>query len=222
MTFPFPVFIQGAAPDATVSYISSANAGSGSSQTFTAQSIGTADADRYVIVGVMQNGSTRPSTPTVTIAGTTATSVAYARNDYGGSASTSAGLQILKVTSGTTADIVVTWNTSCDVTAIGVWRAIGLSGTTANATSSSTASPSSLDLNVTAGGIIVALQANGQYSTATWTGPTEDFDTNFRTYYAYSGASAAYATASTPATVSCTLVSFNVGVGVAASWSKPS
>jgi hypothetical protein len=61
-----------------------------------------------------------------------------------------------------------------------------------------------MDVNTTAGGIVVGIGLVNAGTTATWTGPTEDFDGAIESGVAvFSGASAATASASTPLTVTC-------------------
>lgn len=156
-----------------------------SSYTFTAQAIGTAAADRYVIVGAAgSNTASEPSS--VTVGGVSATkAVGTAGGNH------SAGLWVALVTSGSTADIVVTWPGSIDRCAIGVWSATGLSSVTPSNTATSNASPGSCTVTTLADGFAIAYSHLG-YGTVTWsgTGVTQDFNTSIEASVKNTGASA--------------------------------
>jgi len=154
--------------------------------TFSAQAIGTAASDRYVIVGVAgSNTASEPST--VTVGGVSATKVV---GTAGGNHS--AGLWVALVTSGSTADIVVTWPGSIDRCAIGVWSSTGLSSVTPSNTATSNATPGSCTVTTLAGGFAIAFSHLG-YGTVTWsgTGVTQDFNTSIEASVKNTGASAA-------------------------------
>jgi len=214
MTF-MPTF-DGGVGAASLVHTGRNDAGSGSTQTFTAEAIGTAAPNRYVIVAVMQNSGTRPATPTVTIGGITATPAVEMRTDYSGAASTTQALFIAAVPTGATADIVVTWSTTVDITAIAKWAAYGINPTVIG-TATSGANPASFTVNVPSGGIVIAAVNNPQYTTSTWTGATEDYDHNFRTFYNITGASGTVNSGGS-ANIQCDIATPNVQAGVAASW----
>jgi hypothetical protein len=208
--------IDGGAGAATVTYIGRNDAGSGSTQTFAGQAIGTAAPNRYVIVSVAQNSGTRLATPTVTVGGISATAVVALRTDYSSAASTTQALFIAAVPTGTTADVVVTWSTTVDFTAIAVWAAYGINPT-AIATATSGADPASFTVNVPSGGIVIAAVNNTQYTTSTWAGATENYDNNLRSFYNHTGASGVINSGGT-VNIQCDIASPNVQAGVAASW----
>jgi len=215
----FALGLVGGRAAAAVSYVGRNDAGSGSVATFNSQGIGAAAANRTVIISVGQNSGSRPSSPTVTVNGNAATLIVARRTDYSTSASTTQALYAIEVPTGTTANIVVTWSTTVDTTAIGVWAAYGLGSLSPYDTETSGADPAAMNVDVPAGGIVVGAVFNGNnVAVGTWTGLTENYDQNFRSFYAHTGACAAYSSAQAPATVSCDIASPNVQAGVAASW----
>lgn len=184
-----------------------------SSYTFTSQAIGAAASDRYVIVGVgHSNAAADPSS--VTIGGVSATKIASVT---AGSVH-NASLWIALVTTGTTADIVVTVAGS-NRCGIGVWSATGLSGTTAVATGTSTATNPSATIATVAGGFAIGFVHIGYPASGdTWTGTgvTERFDTNGESDTNYTGADAP--TTGSNITLTCTPSASTYAAGVFASW----
>lgn len=155
------------------------------SWTFTAQAIGTAAADRYVIVGVgISNNASEPTS--VTVGGVSATKVV---GTAGGAHC--AGLWVALVTGGTTADIVVNASGTTDRCAIGVWSATGLLSVTPNNTATSNAATGSCTVTTLAGGFAISFCHLG-YGTVTWsgTGVTQDFNASIEASVKNTGASA--------------------------------
>jgi hypothetical protein len=91
--------------------------------TFTSRSIGTAASDRYVIVGVSTNDGIEATG--VTVGGNSATKI----HNTVDSGSLNASLWMVNVTSGTTANIVVTSGDNIKLCFITVGAATGISGT---------------------------------------------------------------------------------------------
>jgi hypothetical protein len=174
--------------------------------TFTTRAIGTAAANRVVVIScsMEQSGpSGLPTVASVTIGGISATQVA--------TVTASDGTEVLEmweaaVPTGTTATIVVNLNNDSEFCAMGVWAVYGAGTTKYNsATSNSTGSPISASINSPAGGVIIAASAIGGGGTWTWTNVTENFDATHRSGNRnYSGASLAYAAAQTGLSVSAT------------------
>lgn len=174
--------------------------------TFSAKSLGAADADRKIIIGVAGVTVSPPRTMvSVTVGGITATEIIYL-GDLNAGIESYSGLYIASVPTGTTGDVVVTWSGSVSNMGIGVWRVIGASSI-ADDTGSSVATPVMTDtLNIPAGGIAVGV-AHWSVGTAgvTWAGITEDFDGNTDAgNERYSGASDAFATEQVGLTISAT------------------
>lgn len=153
-----------------------------SAYTFNTRNIGTAAADRIVVVGVSagQSGST-VRTCTVTIGGVTATQLVFVAKTS--TNSTHVGLFALLVTSGTTANIVVTLSGAQVRCGIQVWSLTGTGGvvTPANTANNTAASTTAVSTTITtvAGGACIGMfgdAISGASQTTTWTGLTEDND----------------------------------------------
>ena len=173
-----------------LTFQTSANNATGlTTYTFSAQAIGTAAADRRVIVTVAGTGSNNTTITTVTVGGVTATEIIDAANSQN-----NMGVFIALVTTDTTADIVITFSNAKARCAIGVWSCTGLSSDTAVDSDSSTAEPGVITLTTVASGFAVSMAADGSTGslTHTWTNLTEQFDATVSTR-SYSGASDATA-----------------------------
>ena len=144
--------------------------GSATTFTFSGKSIGAAAANRRVYVGVF-GSSAQSSISSVTIGGNTATNH-VSRND----SNRLAGIYSYPLTTGTTANIVVTFPGSENRCFIGVWAAYGADATPHD-TLSSGASSSTGTIDIPEGGALIAYaHNNGGSATFTWAGATEDFD----------------------------------------------
>jgi len=181
--------------------------------TFTSVDIGSAAADRQVLVGVGIGADSRTFSsvkihvPTVAAdpTGTTMTSLIDVTTTGGFDR---AGLFIATVASGTSAEIVVTTSGANGRCGLAVWSVNG-AASTANDTLSSTASPMTGTIDCSAGGVIVAYAfpiASGAGRTFTWAGVTEDFDeaVDGGNNTMHTGASEAFDAVQTGLTVSCT------------------
>lgn len=169
-----------------VSLTASPAVGTGAPVTFSAASIGAADSDRYVVVCAITedgtNTTTRPIT-SMTIGGVTATEAAQASGD---AYRRNAAVFYLKVTSGTTADIVLNFASGHDGALIRVYRVIVPSGTTMSVkgsltdiTHTSGVVLDASDLTVDEGAAAFIAVMQDTTNTATFTtssGLTEDFE----------------------------------------------
>ncbi len=145
-----------------ISYIGSADSGASSatsSKTFTGVSIGAADANRTVIVCIAAclpgAGGTNDTFSSVTIGGISATKrVVATGGDF-----LKLAIYTATVTSGTTADIVVTFTENHDDCVVFVYRGVGLSTftPTATASGSNNANPRNANLTTPAGGSVVGI-----------------------------------------------------------------
>lgn len=175
--------------------------------TFTNKNIGTAAANRYVIVAA--GGSNSPTSSTlnsVTVAGNSATSVVTA-NGFAGTITSPTGIFIYgPLPTGTTATITITFSGAMARAGIGIWTATGLNSATATATSSSTANPASTTINISANGFAIgyAIAVIGTSNTFTWTGLTKQFDQVQDSSTSQTGASDTFATAQSSRTVTAT------------------
>lgn len=155
--------------------------------TFSAENLGAANAERYIIVGVTgrsSDGGAR-TLSSVTVGGVGATI-----NVQVHSSGNTAAVAIAKVPTGTTGDVVLVWSSTMGNADIGLWRVTDVTSTTANDTLSSTADPPSDTINVNADGIVIAIsKSDAGGDTTTWAGITEDFDAADSAGNNYSGAS---------------------------------
>lgn len=148
--------------------------------TFSGVNIGTADQYRFVVVCVRGwSGSTATRTvSSLTIAGTTATSLVNPSNQYAGA------IYGLTVTSGTTADIVVTFSSSMNNAGIFVYTVNNLQSTTAIDTSdiSVTNATASDTLTTKQDGIIIAHMMCGPVASfSSWTNLTSNVTSDLET-----------------------------------------
>ena len=178
----------------TANYVTSVsnNGGGGfatSPVTFSSVDIGTASATRKVIVGVGIDGyQGNEAYTSLTIGGVAANLIQEQNAASGGRP---VALYELDVSSGTSADIVVTFTgtqTKCYSMGIGVWT---IEGGTLFSTVGSTADPGAGNVNVPAGGTVIAIMTEGNAAaTYAWANLTENFDNQVRaSRQAFSGAS---------------------------------
>jgi hypothetical protein len=154
----------------TGAYLQSATSSSDlSTYTFSAQNLGTAASDRYIIVGVTHRGTGVIST--VTVDGIAAAELVVIANG-----STQVGLYLASVPTGTSGDVVVTLSTTTNRCGVHMWRAVGLGEASAFDTLAIAANILQGAVEVPAGGFTVAVALNSQSDTFTWTGLTEDHD----------------------------------------------
>jgi len=167
--------------------------------TFSSESIGTAAADRYVIVGATYVGGSTPSPATVTIGGINAVELIlqapasfYAHTSF----------FYALVPTGTTADIVVTWANSSSNFGIGVWNVTGSASVSPVQVAGDNTSPASaVTLNIPSGAAAMGLTINrGASATCAWVGLTENFDTQIESINHFSGSSSTTAGSATSVT----------------------
>jgi hypothetical protein len=189
-----------------------------SSYTFTSADIGTADADRTVVVAVASRKSGATTTITgVTVGGVSATELVQVSNFATNTCV--AGLYAINVASGTSADIVVTFADPMLRCGIGVYRCTGIS-TTPNDTATSATSGASVNVDVTAGGAAIGVASAGTTSqpACTWTVVGEHYDGRIGAEVSiHSGASAEFASGAT-VSPSVTIVSPTEPAAAYASW----
>lgn len=188
--------------------------------TFSTQPIGAAATGRRIIVGF---GCARVGAVTIdsmTIGGSAAAEVVEV-SDNDGTVFYASALYILQVDAGTTATIAVTISASAAAGYCEIWSAYGLSSSTAVDTLSSTASPPSGGLDVSAGGIAVGYcnaDSGGGGLTFTWAGLTEDLDETVSGTTSHTGASQAFAAGELNRTITCTPSAGTAAAMVAASF----
>lgn len=147
--------------------------------TFTAAGIGTASSDRLVVVSASGNASSDPNSnvSSLTIGGNAATIVDQITTTGGGMV---CALYYLLVTSGTTADIAVTFGEGQSHAAIGVWAITGWGSQTPTdsdkAQSSTGVSQSLSTVTIDSNGGAVFGYGDDVNAGTTWTNATEDYD----------------------------------------------
>lgn len=158
----------------TGSFTDTANA---TAYTYTGASIGTAAANRMVIVTGCANGNNSGAISSVTIGGVTATINSFITPT--GNSDPALFVASLIVASGTTADVVATYATAKARSNIDVYYAYVDSATPTNSASDDDDSnPANVSININAGGFAVGVVASdGGTNTYTWTGLTEVYDT---------------------------------------------
>jgi hypothetical protein len=158
--------------------------------TFAAQNLGAAAADRQIIVAVHYRNTGPPILTSLTIAGVSATFVVDQQ-----SAINRTNVVIANVPTGTSGDIVATFDVASARCTIGVYRAVGINST-AHATSADNNSPSSVIISVPAGGIVCSAHTARTTSTA-WSGATPDYSDFVESTLYCSGRAAEIATSAT-------------------------
>jgi len=172
-------FMQSAASVANVAYAgNTAAAASSSPQAFSNVAIGTAAADRYVVVAVaLRTNGTQADASAVTVAGVSCTQIGTDVNS--GSNHLSFWRTNSPIASGTTANISVAWTNAANI-GVATWAVTGLQSTTPTDTDTTTTDAASVTSTVSAGGVLIAA-AYSSYLIPTsitfgWTGASEDFD----------------------------------------------
>lgn len=170
---------QGEATEVNLTYIGSTNnTGGGTTATFTNHAIGAASSDRLVVVGINYEDPGQPVISGVTIGGVSATEAVQVQSSNRGCS----GIFYLKVTSGTTADIVVTYALGIDRSRINVWTIKDQGQDAAVATDSGNAASGtglSMSVDIPANGCAIAVDTHGTGgTTTTWTGATDSHEGN--------------------------------------------
>lgn len=170
--------------------------------TFSSQAIGTAEADRKVVVGVSGHGSTASarSISSMTIGGVSATLLVASVNSAESQYITE--LWQAPVPTGSTGDVVITFNATMGYVGIGSYAVTGAT-LSAHATALDTVGdPLSTTIDVPAGGVLIGACGDNAAGFI-WTGITEKYDEILGAGEAHSGASDAFATIQTGLAVTC-------------------
>ena len=185
---------------ASISYQGTAtNTSSLTTYSYTSQPLGIATDSRVVIVGLGTRGVGQLAS-SVTVAGISATKV-IAQTDPSVLNSSEIWAAIVPASAGATGTIVVNYSSAPPRNAIAVYAAYNLlSRGGATQTGSSSAASPSVSLSLPTHGIGLAFLYGGAAVTVTWTGLTEDVDTQVASQN-YSAASGVYQTATSPVTV---------------------
>ena len=205
----------------TLSYRTTLTSGSNATNyTFAATDIGTAAANRKVIVAAWADSSA--ATPrthnSLTIGGVSANLVTSVTDI--GTAACITSLWELDVASGSTADIVLSTSGGNVRCGIAVWAAYGCAQSSARDTATSVADPADLSVDTLSGGFVVAFAGatGGSAPSNSWTGLTERSDQTIESG-GVSAADSSGLSASTPLTISANYsVTPDRATGVSAAW----
>jgi hypothetical protein len=138
-------------------------------------SIGTAAADRRIIVGTYGRSNTRTvSSITVKPVGYSNVTLTSVISQAGGNSTTA--LYIGLVPDGTQADFEIVWSGGQTTCGFGAWSATGLASNTAVDSGGSTANPGSVTLSTLAGGFWIGMIGHNSTGTISWNIGTEDFE----------------------------------------------
>lgn len=178
-----------------------ADATNATEYTFSAVDIGVAAGNRSVIVVINSRGlGTTRTVSSATIGGIGATISVQGTNIAGGNSSISAVI-VASVPTGTTADVVVTFDAEMLRCGIGSFSTTGIDNTATDSFVSTSDGDPTGTIDVVAGGFAVG----GAYSqeaspSASWTGLTERYDASLDSV-THTGGSADFATTQTGLTV---------------------
>lgn len=142
--------------------------------TFAGQNLGTASADRIIVVAIAGregDGGANRTLSSVTVAGISATIIANS-----GNVPTHTDIAVAAVPTGTSGSIVVTYSGQVSRCVIGTWATTGMSASSTSADASDTSDPYSASVDVPAGGVAFGISYDNGNTTFTWTGLTEDSD----------------------------------------------
>ncbi len=158
---------------ATLSYRSLfTSTGNSTAYTFTSD-ISTAQADRFVLVGIIGSGLTNRSLVSITVNGSTAT-IATSLIATASFAATGAIAAVAQAT-GTIATTVVTFSAPYIDLYASVWSAYGLGTATPTATMIDTSAPLSGTISVSAGGVAIGISRGQTLGTAVFTATWPEF-----------------------------------------------
>lgn len=188
--------------------------------TFTNHAVGTAAANRTTIVAAMGDDSaTLWDFSSMTVGGNSA---AQQIESSGGTSNPESSIYAIANPSGTTSTIVVTASEAVTEMTVCVWAAYGLNSVTATDTATgNTLTTIALDVDVSAGGLVVGACINSNASRSfTWTGITESSDFGGGAEVTYSTANDAFVSAQAPVSpgIGCTITVGNNSSGVAAAF----
>lgn len=170
--------------------------------TFSSASLGVADTNRHIVVVTGSDGNDGDETTAVTVAGVSATKIVQAVGPSGNGGNSA--IWIAAVPTGTTGDIVVTYDAGQLASAIAVYRLVNYSATAYDTASDTTGDPSSVTIDVAADGVVIAGNLiEESVGTAVWIGVTENYDSDLFADASIHYASDKFTSAQTNMTVSC-------------------
>lgn len=194
----------------------------GTSHTFSSMSIGAADTNRYVIVGIgcfdLSNQGTTYSPTSLTVGGISATKIAGGVSGVDSGFTTGCSLWRAAVPTGTTATVIAYWDDTISRCQVTTYRLIHSNGTPEDTDAQVSTTANFVTLTLTTPNVGIAYSAirdNNAGTDVAWSGtasPVEDFEQT-ETYNAYAGASFI-----TDGTVIATHTGNEVVSAVAATW----
>lgn len=167
--------------------------------TFSSQNLGTAAADRYIVVALNSRMAGSPTSTSVTVGGVSATLVV--EQWFSGCYSS---LWIAAVPTGATGDIVATFGAGQVRAFYGAWRLDDLASATASDTDTSTAHPHAGTLDIPVDGVGIGSVIATDAVTMTWSGLTGDASGTGHEATAYAFAHQTYPSGSTGQAISAT------------------
>lgn len=176
--------------------------------TFSSMMIGLPDSTRNIIIAVSQNDSRSSAVTSLLIGGISATKIGEIENASGSI------LQcwIATVTSGSTANVVVSIPGTCNFLCVSTFYSYGLKSKTPTSVSSSISAPGSTSVTVPDNGFAISFSMSGEATgtpTATWVNAVEQYDA-VRSTGTTTGSGAILKTAG-PTTITCTWTTTTTG-----------
>ena len=176
------------------SYVDASNL---TTYTYSAVDLGPSRAKKVIIVPSCGIGGTVPAVSTLTVDGVSASFVGAQSNGFG---ETRSEIWQVELTANPSGTVVVTYASGATRAGIGVYWASD-SASAASHVQTSNANPTTVSINVPAGGYCVAVSSNNNDDVTAWTGITERFDDLLEVTTRQSGASDNFAAAQTGLTV---------------------
>ena len=178
----------------TVTYADSAT--SEGATTLSSMGLGTAAANRHIVVGIGNGGGAPATLSAVTVAGESCTKLIEITGDPH-----TAGLWIVALPAGTSGDVVLTMSDADPRIGVDTFAVYGASAIAFDTASDIKSNPLDLTISCPAGGCIIGKSFSGSAS-ATWSNLTERNDETVILDYKHTCASDAFAAAQTDLAVS--------------------
>ena len=188
----------------SIAFLQAANSDANAAEyTFSAQNLGTAAADRQIIVVTTARKVGAVTTVSMTIGGVSATQVQLIS---AGANANHVAIFIANVPTGATGDIVVTWGATMVRSAIMAYGGYDFVSATPTDGGTSTAAAPTFAIDVVAGGFAIGGATTEADTSTTWTGITEDADASVEAGLTYTSASDDFATTQTNLALTATFL----------------
>lgn len=189
--------------------------------TFSSQSLGSADINRWIVVCASGTRNAARTLSSLTIGGVSATKIVQAESS---TLYFHTSIWVAQVPTGTTGDIVITWDNTMGRCGYSAYRLITETAPTTAYDTQTDLTLTSSDLSVSisrpSGGVIIASTVNNSSSatSVTWAGTSEDYDANWSEATTQGMSSSSIASGASPLTVTATIAGTPVAntVGLAA------